>query len=80
MEWEINRIMRQKTFLGVIMMDLDHFRQYSNTFGHSARDELPSALGILLKNQIRKEDVAYRYGGAEFLLFVGAIYRLIRCL
>jgi diguanylate cyclase (GGDEF)-like protein len=70
MEREINRVKRQRTSLGVIMMDLDHFKQYNDTFGHSAGDELLSALGILLKSHIRGEDIACRYGGEEFLLIL----------
>jgi len=68
MERELNRVKRQGTSLGVIMMDLDHFKQYNDTFGHSAGDELLSALGILLKSHIRGEDIACRYGGEEFLV------------
>ncbi len=70
MERELNRVKRQETSLGVIMMDLDHFKEYNDTFGHSAGDELLSALGILLKSQIRGEDIACRYGGEEFLLIL----------
>jgi diguanylate cyclase (GGDEF)-like protein len=67
---ELNRVKRQGIPLGVIMMDLDHFKQYNDTFGHSAGDELLSALGILLKSLIRGEDIACRYGGEEFLLIL----------
>ena len=70
MERELNRVKRQGTPLGVIMMDLDHFKEYNDTFGHSAGDELLSALGTLLKSQIRGEDIACRYGGEEFLLIL----------
>jgi len=70
MERELNRARRQKIPLSVIMMDLDHFKQYNDTFGHSAGDELLSALGILLRSQIRGEDIACRYGGEEFLLIL----------
>jgi diguanylate cyclase (GGDEF)-like protein/PAS domain S-box-containing protein len=70
MEREINRVKRQGTSLGVLMMDLDHFKLYNDTFGHSAGDELLSALGILLKSQIRGEDIACRYGGEEFLVIL----------
>ena len=52
------------------MMDLDHFKQYNDTFGHSAGDELLSGLGKLLKSQTRGEDIACRYGGEEFLLIL----------
>jgi diguanylate cyclase (GGDEF)-like protein/PAS domain S-box-containing protein len=77
MEREINRVRRQETSLGVIMMDLDHFKEYNDTFGHSAGDELLSALGILLKSQIRGEDIACRYGGEEFLLILPGASREI---
>jgi diguanylate cyclase (GGDEF)-like protein/PAS domain S-box-containing protein len=70
LERELNRVKRQGTSLGVIMMDLDHFKEYNDTFGHSAGDELLSALGILLKSQVRGEDIACRYGGEEFLLIL----------
>jgi diguanylate cyclase (GGDEF)-like protein/PAS domain S-box-containing protein len=70
LERELNRVKRQGTSLGVIIMDLDHFKRYNDTFGHSAGDELLSALGILLKSFIRGEDIACRYGGEEFLLIM----------
>jgi diguanylate cyclase (GGDEF)-like protein/PAS domain S-box-containing protein len=70
MERELNRVKRQGIPLAVTMMDLDHFKQYNDTFGHSAGDELLSALGILLKTHIRGEDIACRYGGEEFLVIL----------
>jgi diguanylate cyclase (GGDEF)-like protein/PAS domain S-box-containing protein len=70
MDRELNRAKRQRVSLGMIMMDLDHFKHYNDTFGHSAGDELLSALGTLLKSQIREEDIACRYGGEEFLLIL----------
>jgi diguanylate cyclase (GGDEF)-like protein/PAS domain S-box-containing protein len=73
MERELNRVKRQGTSLGVIMMDLDHFKQYNDTFGHSAGDELLNALGTILKGHIRGEDIACRYGGEEFLLIMPGI-------
>jgi len=70
LERELTRVKRQKGLLGVIMLDLDHFKQYNDTYGHSAGDDLLSALGGLLKSQIREEDIACRYGGEEFLLIL----------
>jgi len=56
------------------MMDLDHFKDYNDTYGHNAGDEILSALGNLVKSQIRGEDIACRYGGEEFLLIIpGAV-------
>ena len=70
MERELNRVKRHQAPLGVVMMDLDHFKQYNDTFGHNAGDELLMALGNLIKSQIREEDIACRYGGEEFLLIM----------
>jgi diguanylate cyclase (GGDEF)-like protein/PAS domain S-box-containing protein len=70
LERELKRSKRTGSSLAVIMMDLDHFKQYNDTFGHNAGDELLSALGSLFKSQIREEDIACRYGGEEFLLII----------
>jgi diguanylate cyclase (GGDEF)-like protein/PAS domain S-box-containing protein len=70
LERELTRVKRQGAPLGVIMLDLDHFKQYNDTYGHSAGDDLLSALGGLVKSQIREEDIACRYGGEEFLLIL----------
>jgi diguanylate cyclase (GGDEF)-like protein/PAS domain S-box-containing protein len=70
MERELNRVKRQQAPLGVIMMDLDHFKQYNDNFGHNAGDELLMAVGNLIRSQVREEDIACRYGGEEFLLIM----------
>jgi diguanylate cyclase (GGDEF)-like protein len=70
MDRELNRIKRLEAQLAVIMMDLDHFKAYNDTYGHNAGDELLSALGRMLKSQIRGEDIACCYGGEEFLLIM----------
>ncbi|MHB9074214.1 MAG: diguanylate cyclase [Desulfobaccales bacterium] len=67
---ELKRSTRTGSPLAVIMMDLDHFKDYNDTFGHNAGDELLSALGNLVKSEIRGEDIACRYGGEEFLLII----------
>jgi diguanylate cyclase (GGDEF)-like protein len=68
MERELSRNKRQGTALGVIMLDLDHFKEYNDTYGHNSGDELLVALGQLIQDQVRREDIACRYGGEEFLL------------
>jgi diguanylate cyclase (GGDEF)-like protein/PAS domain S-box-containing protein len=67
---ELKRSTRTGSPIAVIMMDLDHFKEYNDTFGHNAGDELLSALGNLVKSEIRGEDIACRYGGEEFLLII----------
>jgi len=54
----------------MIMIDLDHFKYFNDTFGHEAGDLLLKELGVLLKGNIRGEDIACRYGGEEFTLIL----------
>ncbi|MBZ5544918.1 MAG: diguanylate cyclase [Acidobacteriia bacterium] len=67
---ELRRSAREEKALGVILIDLDHFKQFNDTFGHEAGDELLRGLGELLSTRTRKEDIACRYGGEEFLLIL----------
>ena len=67
---EISRVTRQLHPLGVIMLDVDHFKKFNDTHGHSAGDALLHEMGWFLQKQIRGEDVACRYGGEEFILIM----------
>ncbi len=67
---EIHRVQRKGAPLGVIMLDLDYFKPFNDTFGHEAGDTLLRALGEFLLTQVRQEDVACRYGGEEFVLIM----------
>lgn len=52
------------------MLDLDHFKNFNDTQGHSGGDALLAALGELLSSRVRGEDIACRYGGEEFTLIL----------
>jgi diguanylate cyclase (GGDEF)-like protein len=52
------------------MLDLDYFKHFNDTYGHEAGDNLLGALGKFLASQVRREDVACRYGGEEFVLIL----------
>lgn len=67
---EIARVLRKKASLGIIMMDLDYFKRFNDTYGHEAGDRLLESLGKFLETQLRKEDLACRYGGEEFVLIL----------
>jgi diguanylate cyclase (GGDEF)-like protein/PAS domain S-box-containing protein len=67
---EIGRSERYRTPLGIIMIDIDRFRRFNNTFGHEAGDIVLQDLGKFLQINVRKEDVACRYGGEEFTLIM----------
>jgi diguanylate cyclase (GGDEF)-like protein len=70
LEREIRRAERNQHPLGVIMLDLDHFKQFNDKSGHQAGDLLLRELGALLKSHIRGGDIACRYGGEEFTLIM----------
>ncbi|MGE5444575.1 MAG: diguanylate cyclase [Ignavibacteriales bacterium] len=67
---EVHRAERKGTPLGIIMLDLDHFKQFNDTFGHAAGDTLLHELGSFLQAHIRRADIACRYGGEEFMLIL----------
>lgn len=74
-EREIHRAKRKNVPIGVLMLDLDHFKDYNDTFGHEAGDMLLRELGGILQQNIRASDIACRYGGEEFTVILpdGAI-------
>jgi diguanylate cyclase (GGDEF)-like protein len=68
LEREIRRAARNKRPLAVIMLDVDNFKEFNDSFGHEAGDVALQNLCQMLKTHIRSEDVACRYGGDEFVL------------
>jgi diguanylate cyclase (GGDEF)-like protein len=70
LEREMRRAERSQRPLGVIMLDIDHFKHFNDTFGHDAGDLLLRELGTLLNTQFRGGDIACRYGGEEFTLIL----------
>lgn len=68
LEREFSRAIRNKSAVAIIMMDLDHFKRFNDTFGHQAGDALLRAFGDLLKRSTRGQDIACRYGGEEFAI------------
>ena len=67
---ELKRATRHLHPLGVIMLDIDHFKRFNDTYGHASGDRLLRQLGWFLQNHIRGEDVACRFGGEEFILII----------
>lgn len=68
LEREISKAIRYKLSLGLIMLDADHFKAFNDTYGHLAGDAVLRHLSKLLVKYSRKEDIACRYGGEEFIL------------
>ena len=67
---ELLRAARNHKPVAVLMLDLDHFKRFNDSFGHEAGDILLRELGSLLASQIRGGDIACRYGGEEFLIIL----------
>jgi len=56
--------------IGIIMIDIDHFKKFNTKFKHDGGDALLRSFGALLQKQIRPGDVACRFGGEEFILIL----------
>jgi two-component system cell cycle response regulator len=70
LEREVARAKRYKTDLVLCMMDLDHFKQINDRYGHPAGDMVLSEIGRMLKEYIRQTDLVCRYGGEEFAVIL----------
>ena len=67
---EQHRTRRNDAQLAVIMIDIDHFKQFNDNFGHDGGDAILRALGAFFKKHVRGSDIACRYGGEEFMLIL----------
>lgn len=67
---ELMKAKNQNYKLSVIMLDIDDFKKFNDTFGHQAGDKVLTTLASLLRDNSRKIDIAARYGGEEFALIL----------
>jgi diguanylate cyclase (GGDEF)-like protein/PAS domain S-box-containing protein len=65
---ELSRAERDKYSVSVVMLDLDHFKMFNDTYGHDVGDMMLKQLGKLLASQVRAGDIACRFGGEEFVV------------
>jgi len=72
---EVIRHKRTDSGLSLLIMDVDHFKNYNDTLGHPAGDEVLRRLGQILKDTIRENDIAARYGGEEFAVILPAVQK-----
>lgn len=61
--------------LGVVMYDIDHFKQFNDTFGHAVGDEVLRTVGSVLRQFTRRQNISARYGGEEFISVVSDVDR-----
>ncbi len=67
---EVQRASRNGAEVALLLVDLDHFKQFNDTFGHQAGDTLLREFGEFLRQRTRGQDVACRYGGEEFVVIL----------
>ena len=70
LERELSRATRSQKPVGIIMLDVDHFKHINDTNGHYIGDSVLRQLGHFLKEHTRGSDIACRFGGEEFILIL----------
>lgn len=69
-ERELARAARSSQSLAFLMLDIDHFKQFNDRYGHQAGDEVLLQVSQLLQQQIRSSDLVCRQGGEEFVVVI----------
>lgn len=70
---EIVRHKRTKGGLSLLILDVDNFKNFNDTMGHPAGDEVLRKISFLLKESVRENDIVARYGGEEFAVIIPAV-------
>ena len=70
LEVEVDRFNRYKRSLALLLMDIDHFKKYNDSYGHLEGDKALVKIAQIIKSCLRKLDSAYRYGGEEFTVIL----------
>ncbi|WP_040727011.1 GGDEF domain-containing protein [Thiomicrorhabdus sp. Kp2] len=69
---DFGRALREKSALSVVMVDIDHFKNINDNYGHLVGDKAIILISSILKNILRDGDIVVRYGGEEFLMILQA--------
>jgi diguanylate cyclase (GGDEF)-like protein len=64
------RASAERTSIGCILLDIDHFKRINDTYGHKAGDLVLTDIAHIVRSQLRGHDLAYRIGGEELLLLL----------
>ncbi|CAB5116530.1 hypothetical protein D3OALGA1CA_5190 [Olavius algarvensis associated proteobacterium Delta 3] len=70
LELEVDRSNRYNNPLSLLLMDIDHFKNYNDAFGHLEGNKVLVRIGQIIRSLLRKMDSAYRYGGEEFTVIL----------
>jgi diguanylate cyclase (GGDEF)-like protein len=68
---EINQFKTNQSPFSIVMTDIDHFKKFNDTYGHDCGDYVLNKVAEIIKESIRQNDFAARWGGEEFLLMLG---------
>ena len=70
LDQEISRCMRNGSSLSLLLLDIDHFKKFNDTYGHQAGDFVLTEFAKILRDNVRRHDVVARYGGEEFVIIL----------
>lgn len=70
LDMEVDRTKRYQHMLSMLLLDIDHFKDYNDSHGHLEGDKVLVRIGEVIKSCLRKMDTAYRYGGEEFTIIL----------
>ncbi|MBA4367449.1 MAG: diguanylate cyclase response regulator [Desulfobacterium sp.] len=70
LDLEIDRLNRYNHTLSLLLIDIDHFKQYNDTYGHLEGDKVLIRMGQVISSCLRRMDTAHRYGGEEFTVIL----------
>ncbi len=70
LEMEIEKAQRGKQKLSLVIIDIDYFKKVNDEYGHIKADDLLYKLAKVIQKQIRKSDIAARFGGEEFFILL----------
>jgi len=70
LQLEIERANRYQRSLALLMIDIDDFKKFNDTYGHLVGDKVLAQTGEVIRNALREADTGYRYGGEEFAVIL----------
>lgn len=70
LDQEISRCMRNSSTISILLLDIDHFKKFNDTYGHQVGDFVLTEFSTILKENVRKYDIVARYGGEEFVVIL----------
>jgi diguanylate cyclase (GGDEF)-like protein len=70
LERELHSARRKHSCVAVVMIDVDHFKRFNDSYGHRTADKMLCVLGRYLQSAVRLDEIVCRYGGEEFVLIL----------